>query len=581
MPARNVIRKLEAARSALTEAIDGLEAQESGRSTPEIVFPVRGRVRPAEDPQRDPPGTIPPVRSRTRPLDEPRRRPDPPPQDRPVIDGHTLVSVSLARSGVDWNTSMYVSEGQTTLQRTGDLGLLACRSHGVTTVALCNPFPGAGAQTYESLAVRVGGVQIAYASGQHMLLPGRIKSWSDADGLAANWGEPGPDAQDAALPKLEQWAADASGFSMLDDCEVFGNRDANEPSGMLIYPNIGYWADHPLGRRMAHRLLRAYAARMPIFRYDRRDWDAGKLVTVDSEDPFPGYGGCGVDQFSEYKAELVQDPHGELKWNSLDHAHLGRIGHSCSRLAAWGDGFAQIVQDALTDDVAFTWIARTGHGGSKGNLLHWSADDFLNRWPARRGCVQLGRPFGHALILMAEWTERAGMSGAELEELLNLAAHVQSPGGQVYLIEPTSPASGVPLGEYAKKLTAKGMVTPPGSPPLQATFEEQIVLYGVERGVEVMERIDNQAVRRIAPRHPQLALWRSVTARMAHALGAFPPEIKFPDAPKHDSKKTTIWGHGLSPIVELGGYDLEAEAAKWPPFAGPCAAFDPSLWGQP
>jgi hypothetical protein len=428
------------------------------------------------------------------------------------------------------------------------IGIVSFRDKGIPVVLLCNPFQDAGVQGYTNIQVVLDGKILVDRSGYSEILPGRIKPFFGDEGY--DWGSPGPYARSECISRLKKWADSGDGFHDVGDYEVWGNHDINEGGASLIYPYNSYWSDHTLGRMMAFRTMCGIAARCPVFRFDRQSWMAGTLefATIPSG---LGYGGCQIDEVEGYYRAGAHDPN-----NSIDHAHLGRIGHLARKLKDEGFLLAGLVQKALVEDIRLTWDLPTTHKGTKKNLAKWSAYDFLDYWPAGVGSTVMGRPFGHALTVIAE----SGDSPDLLKLLMKLAAHMQTPEGWIYKIHPMSPKfADTPQSEHAKKLNAKGL-DPTIKSPLRMPFEDQITLYGMERAVIL---------------NPGILSFATTRSRLKYSLGAFPPEVQFED-PQYDVG-TTLWGHMLPPFWNVGDVNLSHEMAFWPPYDGPACAASPVL----
>jgi len=463
------------------------------------------------------------------------------------IWGSSRVEVSI--KGADLfpgNLVFKLESGSRSLRTYGDMGILASRTGDVTTVCLMAPFAGTGAQHYEALKIEIDGAVVVDDMRRDYVLPGRAKAFWNPD-LAGEqyWGGTGSQYSVHAAPKLAQWIERGDGFRMVGDQEVWGPSNPNGGGGSMVYPNIGYWFDCADGRRMAHRLMWAFASRMPIFRYDREAWGRGELVHTSVDDRFGGYGGCGDDQIDGYRSTPDSSPLGQLSEKSLDHAHLGRVGGVTNHLSEWDSLDARMIRAAIVEDIRLKWLEPTVHGGRKPNLLKWSATDYKAQWPAHTGCKEAGRPFGHAMLFAAGGPPTAS-SVKVVDALVDLAGFFQRPDGAIYAIEPEA-------SEYKKKIMAQGEAVPVGAGPLQVGFEEAITL----RGLWAAERGD-------------------VFERCRDALGPRPPYVKFLDAPEY-SFGESLWGHMMEPFCDPGGYSLMQLMLTNPTYDSAAAAACPEL----
>jgi hypothetical protein len=483
----------------------------------------------------------------TEPSPSPAEPTEPPREPRAAAEGEPSM-VLVAADG--WAEELTIDEGDEKLLRHGDLAFIASKSNGIPVVAVANPFKGSGPIKATGLRITVDGMthldraELALAAGTAQFY------WDREGSQRRAWGIAGPQAQTAALLKLNKWSIDLGGFTIDEGIEYWGPRDANGPGGAMVYPNLGWWADYPTGRRMLWRLVAGLANRMQIFRLDRDAFDRGKIVFDQPAQGFRGYGGCGVDYLEGYPASGG-------RWKSLDHAHLGRAGHGASRLADWGLLPAKFVEAALAADVATTWSVQTD--GRSQNKLRWSAKDLQKKWPQGIGCRYFGRPFAHALIVAVNHARRGG-DIAPVVSMVDAACHIATRQGYVYLHHEIDPLTQTPNSAYTKKLVAQGM--PAGSyGPLQVCFEETLVLYALVLASEVYSSAALQA------------LLPLVQAQ----LGAYPPYLKFPDKPRKNHGSAP-WGHALQPYCELGSFNLPDLAASTHPTDSPCSAACPELW---
>ena len=519
------------------------------------------------DPERDKPD--PP-----RPVDPPK--PVEPPT-RPPAGGEVLIMINGTA------VRLYPQDGAPDQAEFGDLAIVAAKHGDDDEVVIANSFAGSGDLEVKSLQIKWPGGRLANTPDPLVLHPGHA--------LFAFREKSKPAKSD--LPAVNAWRSEleagGGGMERAGGIDVYGNGDANEGGGQLIYPWIEHWADSQAGTACAQIVMMGYATRMPIFRWDRAAFEQGRIEPHKWGDDFQG-----IDRTATYAPEgfalheLHNTPVGRSllpkvggTHDALDHQHLGRIGHVTAWCAQQGSPMARVILNALAEDVRLSWAGGFGFGKaqvenpSNPNFVYWDCFDVRDELLSHEGCPFMGREFAHAMMVTANavlYADNREIHRSTLLLMLSAMAYVYDRRNKTVLkLTKLAPVFGYPSGGYAHK---RGVGQPPEvphnipdgkNPPVVKQFETGLLVCALDLTMKALGQLSPTEF--------------GVYTGLVDSLKRFDQELRAIGHPAWGSDKGVLW----SPLVlgerasRFGEPDLDLRqiAATTKPNDGsnPCAAF--------
>jgi len=523
-----------------------------------------------------------PGRRRPAPEPQPKPEPDPPPRRRPKpSSGYPDVTVEWD-DGQRWQ----LSRDHDAVEALPGIWILpahskclapviVAESHGVSCALIGNLFSGGP-------GVKVGGFEVQWPDDARDRNPKVFGLWPGHSRaivhFSPGWGDGmtfDPPARKEALPNITDWMSRRHGFSGREGWQQYGGANPNIGGGQHVYPNNEWWMNSKEGIGMACGVMLGYLHRAGWMRFDRSAWADGRLepATVPAgfsglshtrggdEAQLPGYTGGG------------NPPYGSLDWQ-----HMSRILHITRALAEQGFSIAKLILRMIAEDARLCFVEPSGRTG--GNYVLWSCEEILAHYPGGRGSAWAGREFAWAMHALADAEIILGGFREPLEKMVEAALHLfDHDRSCLHLIprwDPIHKHNGKPVeiaawgNKFDRKTHANGdqLQRPHGDESVQVTFEEYFNILAIGRAADALRHGGGPTD------------LDGMLGKMIRELGAFPPEIKVPDAPEYNSTRTAIWQHQGWPFLKPGFIDLVKEAGKAGPWdsSNPCSAAHPDLW---
>lgn len=578
----------EAADEEFDERLDDLESRVETLEIAAGIPPV-----PPVRPPVDPPEPEPPVRPPTRPpVVEPPVRPPIDPPTRPIDKNGVTVEIGIL--GIQRYTFVGVEDVETILFDHG-IAVVLYTTPMSQEVVIANPFAGNGPVELPRSTVKF----------QRATPDTIIQSLTLNPGEAVFAGHLYVSANDSIskLKGVRDWDADilagGGGFSLADGRMLYGDGDANEGSGSLIYPNIGYWADESdQGRRIAYRVMLGYAQRQPIFRWDLDEFEQnGNIVPHTFPRDFKGvdrtssWAPQGYDIPSMVNPEVGLSPMPKVggTHDALDQQHLGRMAHVTASCARWGSPLARMVQEMLAADVIASWVTpkpaadRQVARAESPNFVWWNCNDVKKHFARGSGCPFMGREWAQAVMVLAnsvliESQDDSSYVAAlsyvnDLVVMIDAAVHVYG-NSTVLKLTYNEPIFGYKSSAYEHKLSETNPQIPAGErPPIVKQFETGLQVAALQLASRAFDSVDfaNHWVR---------AGYADLLASLADSIRNLDSELRVIGHPDWDDPKDTLWQPFVLRVRKARWSDAEetdldalANSMKPNDSGNPCAAW--------
>ena len=411
------------------------------------------------------------------------------PRDRPGAEGEVQVNVSS--EGYSESHQFAPGEGQQSLQvLLEDFAVVQMMKNGKHELLIANAFPGGRERSVVVSVIFPGEARQTHTM---TLIQGGCDIFV-SEGEVRSGGTDLP----SVIDFHHDYITRQSEFQNIWGLELYGNANADEGGGSLVYGDHSPWADAgPLGRKMLRAIMMGYARRCPVFRWDRGAFSEGRiepaaLPPVDRTRAFApvGYGST---------AGKLQKMPTVAGYRSLDGQHQGRIGHLAYESARQGELLGELILNAVADDVQASWIrnslesdhqlqafAKYDNDPSKVNFVWWCCQDIMKNYPKGVACHFIGREFGHAMSIIAN---RAKITHRfdhlkQAQVMQNTVKHCFSPRDATpFLLPAIDPVIRRAVSAWTHKVREEpfGANIPENrTPRVVKTFELGIILQGME-----------------------------------------------------------------------------------------------------